>query len=63
MTADAKHAKLEKKLRELQQQHEWGCVYAMSEAFNEHRPSIDWALIARAAYHAGAAKVIQEALF
>jgi hypothetical protein len=55
---------LEIELRRLKDLHEWQCVHAMSEAFPQHSDgNLNWTRIAQAAYHAGAAKVISEALF
>lgn len=61
-----KETKLEKKLKELQNRHMWSCAYNLAQALDEHsdaRAGFNWPAVARAAYHAGAAKVIQEALF
>jgi hypothetical protein len=62
--ADSKESKLEKKMREVQQRHEWSCCYELSKVLDtQHQQGFDWGGLAKAAYHAGAAKAIQESLF
>lgn len=61
--------KTEAQLRDLQREHAWGCVHATMEALQiresmgTSQAGFNWAALARAAYHAGAAKIIQEILF
>ena len=59
-------SKIEKKLKELQSQHAWSAVCSLDRAFcgliGADTASVDWVSLCRAAYHAGAAKVIQDAL-
>lgn len=57
----------ELKVRDLQQSHMWSAVCALDKAFGGQMEStnegINWTLICRAAYHAGAAKACQGILF
>lgn len=62
--SETKDSKLEKKIRELQQQHAWSCAHELSRVLDTQGQSgFDWGGLAKAAYHAGAAKALQQASF
>jgi hypothetical protein len=48
------------RLKDLETQHQWRAVLALSDAFSGNsgaqRGHLDWTMVAEAAYHAGAAK-------